>query len=65
MQENQGKLKVAGAVTTGDALAYVFPPNSDLEFAVNAALRAMHTDGTLAKLNKQWGLSDPPEEPAQ
>jgi polar amino acid transport system substrate-binding protein len=65
MQENQGKLKTAGAVKTGDALAFVFPPNSDLEFPVNAALRAMHTDGTLLKINKKWGLSDPAEEPAQ
>jgi len=65
MQENQGKLKTAGAVKTGDALAFVFPPGSDLVGPVNAALRAMHTDGTLKQLNQKWGLSDPAEEPAQ
>jgi polar amino acid transport system substrate-binding protein len=65
MQENQGKLKVAGSVKTGDALAFVFPPGSDLVGPVNAALRAMHTDGTLKTLNLKWGLSTPAEEPAQ
>jgi ABC-type amino acid transport substrate-binding protein len=65
MMENPGTFKTAGgAVKTGDALAFVFPPDSDLEFPVNAALRAMHTDGTLAQLNQQWGLSNPPEEPS-
>lgn len=65
MQENPGLLKTNGAVKTGDALAFVFPPDSDLEFPVNAALRAMHDDGTLKQINQKWGLSDPPEEPAQ
>lgn len=65
MQQNPGKLMTIGAVKTGDALAFVFPPNSDLEFSVNTALRAMHTDGTLKQLNQKWGLSEPPEEPAQ
>jgi polar amino acid transport system substrate-binding protein len=65
MQQNPGKLTTVGAVKTGDALAFVFPPNSSLEFAVNGALRAMHTDGTLMQINRKWGLSDPPEEPAQ
>ncbi len=64
MQENQGNLKTAGAVKTGDALAFVFPPYSELVNPVNAALRAMHADGTLMQLNRKWGLSDPAEEPA-
>jgi polar amino acid transport system substrate-binding protein len=63
MQENPGKLKTAGAVKTGDALAFVFPPYSDLVNPINAALRAMHADGTLLQLNRKWGLSDPAEEP--
>jgi polar amino acid transport system substrate-binding protein len=62
--EHPGQLKTAGAVKTGDALAFVFPPYSDLVNPVNAALRAMHADGTLMQLNRQWGLSDPAEEPA-
>jgi len=59
MQENQGKLKIAGVVKTGDLLAFVFPPNSPYLGPVNAALRAMHDDGTLATLNKKWNLADP------
>ena len=65
MQANEGKLKTIGAVQTGDALAFVFPPDSDLEFPINAALRAMHDDGTLKTLNEKWGLADPPEEPVE
>jgi polar amino acid transport system substrate-binding protein len=65
MQENQGKMKTAGAVKTGDALAFVFPPGSILVGPVNAALRAMHTDGTLKQINLKWGLAAPAEEPAQ
>jgi polar amino acid transport system substrate-binding protein len=63
--ENIGELKTIGAVKTGDALAFVFPPYSDLVNPVNAALRAMHDDGTLLQLNRQWGLSDPPEAPTE
>jgi len=59
MQANLGKLKVAGVIKTGDLLAFVFPPNSDLLGPVNAALRAMHDDGTLAHLNNIWNLADP------
>lgn len=59
MQENQGKLKIAGIIQTGDLLAFVFPPNSSLLGPVNAALRAMHDDGTLTSLNKKWNLADP------
>ena len=59
MQENVGQLKVAADVKTGDLLAFVFPPNSDLVGPVNAALRSMHDDGTLLTLNKKWNLADP------
>jgi polar amino acid transport system substrate-binding protein len=59
MQENLGKLKSAGEVKTGEVLAFVFPPNSDLVGAINAALRAMHNDGTLTHLNVKWNLADP------
>jgi polar amino acid transport system substrate-binding protein len=59
MQANPSKLKVAADVKTGDLLAFVFPPNSSLLGPVNAALRSMHDDGTLATLNKKWNLADP------
>ena len=65
MEANPGKLKTNGAVKTGDALAFVFPPYSNLVNPVNAALRDMHKDGTLKTLNEKWGLAAPAEEPAQ
>lgn len=65
MQENPGQMKTAGAVQTGDNLAFVFPPYSDLVNPVNAALRSMYADGTLKQLNQKWGLADPAEEPVE
>jgi polar amino acid transport system substrate-binding protein len=57
IKENEGKLKVAGQLTSDEQLGFVFPPNSELKDAVNAALQAMQADGTLEALNKKWGLS--------
>lgn len=57
MKENEGKLMIGGQISTGDKLAFVFPPNSTLTNAVNAALAAMKADGTLDALNKKWGLA--------
>ncbi len=58
MGENEGKLKIAGQITSDEELAFVFPPDSDLKAAFDAALASMKEDGTLAELNKKWGLSD-------
>ncbi len=57
MKENEGVFKLAGEISAGDKLAFVFPPKSTLKDAVNAALASMTADGTLAQLNKKWGLS--------
>ena len=57
MKENEGKLMIGGQISTGDKLAFVFPPNSTLTNAVNAALAAMKADGTLDTINKKWGLA--------
>ncbi len=57
MKENEGKLMIGGQISTGDKLAFVFPPNSTLMNAVNAALAAMKADGTLDTINKKWGLA--------
>lgn len=59
MQANPGKYKIAAFFETGEFLAFVYPPGSDLLHPINAALRAMLADGTLAELNKKWGLADP------
>lgn len=56
MAENEGKLKVGAQITSDEQLAFVFPPGSDLVEPVNAALKSMTDDGTLATLNKKWGL---------
>ncbi|MCG2785334.1 MAG: transporter substrate-binding domain-containing protein [Anaerolineae bacterium] len=57
MGENEGKLKIAGQITSDEQLAFVFPPGSDLAATFNAALEAMIADGTLDALNKKWGLT--------
>jgi len=57
MGENPGKMKVAGELTSDEQLAFVFPPGSDLQHAVNFALVSMKADGTLEEFNKKWGLT--------
>jgi len=57
MKDNAGKLKIDGQISTGEKLAFVFPPKSTLKDAFNAALAAMKADGTLGALNKKWGLT--------
>jgi polar amino acid transport system substrate-binding protein len=59
MQANPDQLKVISYFETGEFLSFVYPPGSDLINPINAALRAMNTDGTLAELNATWGLADP------
>jgi polar amino acid transport system substrate-binding protein len=54
MKANAGKLKAGPQLTSNENLAFVFPPGSPLVIPVNAALRAMKTDGTLDALNKKW-----------
>ena len=57
MDVNPGKMKVSGALTSDEQLGFVFPPDSELTTAVNAALEAMIADGTLEEFNLKWGLS--------
>lgn len=57
IKENEGKLKTLGQLTSDEQLGFVFPPNSELKAAVDAALEAMKADGTLDTINKKWGLS--------
>ncbi|MCX8061089.1 MAG: transporter substrate-binding domain-containing protein [Anaerolineales bacterium] len=57
IKENEGKLKIAGQLTSDEQLGFVFPPGSDLREAVNAALQSMIEDGTLEVINKKWGLT--------
>jgi len=57
MRENYGKIKIGSQITSDEMLAFVFPPGSVLVAPINAAMRAMHDDGTLEQINKKWGLS--------
>ena len=56
MNENAGKLKIGGQLTSDEQLGFVFPPGSELKAAVDGALQAMQKDGTLEQLNRKWGL---------
>ena len=58
MAENEGKMKIGAEISSGEQLAFVFPPGSDLVEPVNAALQSMIDDGTLDELNRKWGLSE-------
>jgi len=57
MLANEGQMKIGAELTSGELLAFAFPPGSDLVMPVNAALRSMQEDGTLDTLNKKWGMS--------
>ncbi len=57
MGENPGEMKVIGTLYSDEQLGFVFPPDSELTAAVNAALEAMMADGSLEEFNKKWGLS--------
>ncbi len=56
MKQNEGKLKIGAKLSSGEPLAFVFPPNSDLIEPINLALASMKLDGTLDALNQKWGL---------
>jgi polar amino acid transport system substrate-binding protein len=57
IRENVGKIKIGSQITSDEMLAFVFPPGSDLVAPINAAMRAMHDDGTLEQINTKWGLT--------
>lgn len=57
MNEDPGKMKILGQLTSDEKLAFVFPPGSELTAKVNSALEEMQKDGTLDELNKKWGLT--------
>lgn len=58
MGENEGKLKIAGQLSSDEELAFVFPPGSDLVDPVNQAIQSMIDDGTLNELNRKWGMTE-------
>ena len=58
IEQEEGKLKVLGQLTSDEQLGFAFPPSSDLVEPVNAALESMKADGTLDQINQKWGLTD-------
>jgi polar amino acid transport system substrate-binding protein len=56
MGENPGKMKVAFSVTSGELLAFVFPPTSELLVPFNYTLQQMFKDGTMDPICTKWLL---------
>ena len=58
VEQNPDAIKMLpDAITGAEELGFVFPPESELTAAVNAALESMLADGTLKEFNDKWGLS--------
>ncbi|MGB5933290.1 MAG: ABC transporter substrate-binding protein [Anaerolineae bacterium] len=56
MGANPGVARVAFSVTSGEYLAFVFPPLSDLVEPFNWALQQMFADGTMDEICEEWLL---------
>jgi polar amino acid transport system substrate-binding protein len=54
--ENPGKMRIAFSVTSGEVLALVFPPMSDLLVPFNWAMNQMFMDGTMDQICEKWLL---------
>jgi polar amino acid transport system substrate-binding protein len=55
---NPGKLKIGFSVTSGEMLAFIFPPMSDLVEPFNWALQEMFADGSMDEICQTWLLRD-------
>jgi polar amino acid transport system substrate-binding protein len=53
-KNSNGQLKVIGQYQTGEHYAAIYPKGSKNAAAMDKAINTMHSDGTLAKLSKQW-----------
>ena len=56
IRENPGKLKIAFNVTSGELLAFPFPPLSDLVEPFNWAMQELFADGTMDAICQKWLL---------
>ena len=54
--ENPGELMAGFHLTSGEFLAFVFPPGSDLIGPVNVAIQDMLDDGTMDAICQEWLL---------
>ena len=53
---SKGALKLIGKAMGTEDFGFIFPKGSDLVAPINAAIKAMKADGTIAALNKKWFL---------
>ncbi|HUS69869.1 MAG TPA: ABC transporter substrate-binding protein [Anaerolineae bacterium] len=53
---NPGQLRIAFSVTSGELLAFIFQPMSDLVEPFNWALQEMFADGTMDQICQTWLL---------
>ena len=51
---NPAKLRLTADALKEEELGFIFPKGSTLREPVNAALAAMHADGTLERINAKW-----------
>jgi polar amino acid transport system substrate-binding protein len=56
MGENPGQMKIAFSVTSGEILAFPYPPLSDLVEPFNWAMQEMFADGTMDEICQKWLL---------
>jgi polar amino acid transport system substrate-binding protein len=56
MGENPGEMKIAMSVTSGELLAFPFPPQSELIAPINWAMQEMFADGTMDEICEEWLL---------
>jgi ABC-type branched-subunit amino acid transport system substrate-binding protein/ABC-type amino acid transport substrate-binding protein len=54
LSSNADKIKILADPLVTQYLGFVFPKGSDLVAPINAAIKAMKDDGTLAALEKKW-----------
>jgi len=55
----KGQVKVVGPLYMGQSYGIAFPKGSELVPKVNAALKAMHDDGSYLTLYRKWFNTDP------
>ncbi len=54
---NADRVQIVGEpLAPAEELGFIFPPDSDLVEAFNAALESMEADGTLQQINNKWFL---------
>ncbi len=56
MGENPGAMRIAFSVTSGELLAFPYPPMSDLVEPFNWALQELFADGTMDEICQEWLL---------